>query len=283
MRESDYLQSISSSAPSAQVTALLQQPVSHPDAQAQQDRLELFIARSGITFSPLCYVGLCIAASFSVFLLALGVGPITGISAGLVTLYLGVIFVPVELFARRIRRAEGELPKVLHAIGERLSHGCSLDQALVASLASIKSPELREIVHGTQRRLLVSPSLEQLAETGVAGCHGGLLSAFITAMRYAARHSSFEGGSLCVEYSRILAANVKALRAHSAILVVARSIGLVILALVFCAALGTGFWAVKLGLFSIASFSRDLGAVVLLLSVLAVLRVTSLAEWERYG
>ena len=49
------------------------------------------------------------------------------------------------------------------------------------------------------------------------------------------------------------------------------------------AAFSTGFWSAPLGMFSLASFARDLGGVVLLLSLIAVLRVTSLAEWERYG
>ncbi len=283
MRESDYLSSISSSGPSARVTALLQQPLPLVDAGTTRDRIELFIERSGIPLAPLCYIALCVVASFFLFILALSIGPVTGVSAGFVTLYLGVVFLPLELFARRVRSAESELAGVAQAIGEQILRGHAPDHSVATTAQTVLSPELKQMMRNIQRQLLISTSFEGSRDAGIASCRGVVLPGFLAAIRYAATHSHEEGGTLCIEYARTIEVTVNALRRHAVMLTAARYLALFILAMMLYAALSTGFWSANLSSLSLAFFARDLGSVVLLLALVAVLRVTSLAEWEQYG
>lgn len=283
MKESEYLASIASSGPSARVTALLPQPIVAVEAGGKRDRIEQFIERSGIPLAPLCYIGLCVVASFFLFILGIHIGPVTGVSTALVTLYLGVVFTPLELFGRRMRRVEKELAGTAQKIGENLLRGCGLDHSVATTAHAAQSPELKEILQTVQRSLLTAASRERLGDAVLFGQQGGVLAGFLDAVRYAATHSHEEAGTLLVEYARIIEANVGALRTYTSVLMAVRYVGLAILAVLLCAASRSGFWSVDLAVLSLPAFARDLGAVVFLLSVVAVLRVTSLAEWERYG
>lgn len=283
MREGDYLASIASSGPSARVTALLPQSIVVAEVGGKRDRIEQFIERSGIPLAPLCYIGLCVVASFFLFMLAIHIGPVTGVSVALVTLYLGVVFTPLELFGRRMRSVENELAGVAQKIGENLLRGHALDHSVSTTVQAVQSPELKEILQTVQRSLLTAASRERLGDGLLSSQRGGVLAGFLAAVRYAALHSHEEAGTLLVEYARIIEGNVGALRTYNWVLMAIRCVALAILAVLLCAASSTGFWSVDLAVLSLPSFARDLGTVVFLLSLVAVLRVTSLAEWERYG
>lgn len=92
MREGDYLASISSSGPSVRASVLLQQPLVVGEVSPSGDQIELFISRSGLPLSPFCYIALCIVASFFVFVESMAIGPVTAITAGLVSTYVMVVF-----------------------------------------------------------------------------------------------------------------------------------------------------------------------------------------------
>jgi hypothetical protein len=245
--------------------------------------IESFVQRAGIPIQPVVYLGLSIVASFFLFTQMLPLGSLAAVSMGCLMLYVTLSLFPTELFCRRIRVLQEDLPVACEEVGQQMLEGASLDHALTRCCQKVHSLELREILSDAQRRLFISGGLSGLREEVSERGYGVLLSSFLAALHYASLQSSHEAGTMCVNFAEVLRRKVGILARYATLLAAARTVGLVVVAFGLCSAVTSGFLTATLPLGSTAAHAREFGAITLGLSLVALLRVTSLSEWERHG
>ncbi len=286
MKEKDFLSSLvppGQQGGAAAIPSLLRDGERLIADRLSRHHLESFIQRAGIPVPPIFYLALSISASFFVFLESLFLGPLAAVAAGVVSLCLTVFFLPSELFGRRIRLLHADLSLACHMVGTQMLDGASLDHSLTRCCERVKSNELRGLLRDAQRRLLISGGISGLRDEVSARGYGVIVSGFLAALQYSSTHQAHEAGTMCISFAQVLREEVSILRRHAISLGLARAVGLLGVAVAIFCAYASGFLTSPLPTGSTAALAREFGAITLLLALAALLRVTSLSDWERYG
>jgi hypothetical protein len=286
MRERDFLASLAATGLQSAVTtipSLLREAEGVPDLRGNRQKIESFIENSGIPISPVIFIALSVSASFFVFLQMLCLGSLAALCLGGIALYLTLFLLPTELFCRRVRRLQEDLPLVCEVIGKQMLEGSSLDHSLTRCCERGQSLELREILRDAQRRLFISGGLLGLREEVTERGYGVFLSSFLAALHYASLNSSYDAGVMCMHFAEVLRREVEILSRHAAFLAVARSVGVIVVVFSVYLAITSGLLTSQFSVGSTEAHVKEFGAITLGLSLAALLRVTSLSDWERHG
>ncbi len=286
MRERQYLAMLTASATFSRELSVRHSAYSKRVEKAGSDsdnsRLGRLLICAGISLSAREYTMLCLLIGLLLFVASWNIGPIFSVALGFGVGYEILISYPRDRAARRERNVSLHLPLCAETLGEKIAGGAPFSTALVETLNRLPPGPLRSQLEELVRSLQKGVDPSKALNTFKSRLQGPEVRSFCAALKMYCMGGAQIGEPLIklaafIREHRLVtdsvAQRVSIVRQAFAVLMSALSLVCVCLLHYFPP-------EVIYSQSELAALTRELGALFIILALIAIMRLTAHRNWE---